>query len=546
MKRILFLILSIMLIASSVFAGQTINGGRSANDDLTLNGTTSATKDTSYVIVQPIGGKVLVGTSTASSGATVEINGSVSGTSVITDTISEKTSAAGVTIDSVLLKDGGVSPLKAKGPAIIETFAGTVSTSGSSTTITFSSAADAILAGYNATNPTLGTTIITGAIKQASVTRYVVSWTNSTACVVDSACTLAAATELTSVQLPITTFVNSAGVVQGWMNAAGVAYFVGNVGIGTIAPLSKLDVNGGVAVGTYAGVNAAPANGLIVSGQVALGVATPVPNTRLTVDSLADQPLTMRLRNGDAPRYRNDWSISSGGLTVNAYDDTGLVALPYSFNGSQVNIYASNPGGNFSYTFGAINSRYAVLDGLRLSGSDTTNSIYQANPIGITSGANITINPTSNLIINGNVGIGTASPSEKLDVVGNIKFAGTTGGFVRKVAEATSGALSGATGSIAVNVPSGARILGIQLRVDTLVTSDIGTSWSAIYVNTPTTAICALQALAANTKFNAVHPAYEITTGTVTITLAPNAGTFTAGVIRAIVYYEAIDAMASL
>jgi len=125
----------------------------------------------------------------------------------------------------------------------------------------------------------------------------------------------------------------------------------------------------------------------------------------------------------------------------------------------------------------------------------------------------------------------------------DISIAGTTGGFKRQFNEATSGTLSGATGSIAVNIPSGARILGVQLRVDTAITSGTGGTWSAVYVNTPTTAICSGQAFTKNTKFNAIHPAYEITTGTVTITLAPNTGTFSAGVVRAIVYYEAINAM---
>ena len=133
-----------------------------------------------------------------------------------------------------------------------------------------------------------------------------------------------------------------------------------------------------------------------------------------------------------------------------------------------------------------------------------------------------------------------------LEVNGNVKISGTTGGFVRRIIEATTGTLSGATGSIAVNVPSGARILGVQLRVDTLITSATATSWSAVYVNTPTVAIAAAQAFAANTKFNALHPVYEITTGTVTITITPNLGTFTGGVIRAICYYESLDAMASL
>jgi hypothetical protein len=49
----------------------------------------------------------------------------------------------------------------------------------------------------------------------------------------------------------------------------------GNVGIGTTAPLSKLDVSGGVAIGSYAGVLAAPSNGLIVSGNIGVGVIAP-------------------------------------------------------------------------------------------------------------------------------------------------------------------------------------------------------------------------------------------------------------------------------
>ena len=112
------------------------------------------------------------------------------------------------------------SPNVAKGPAIINSgFTGTISRS--TTTLTFSEAADAILAGYSATNPILGTTVIhpTG-----PVTMYITAWLSSTTATVDSSGTLAAQTP-TSFQLPIATFVNSAGVTQGWMNAAGNVYF---------------------------------------------------------------------------------------------------------------------------------------------------------------------------------------------------------------------------------------------------------------------------------------------------------------------------------
>jgi hypothetical protein len=61
------------------------------------------------------------------------------------------------------------------------------------------------------------------------------------------------------------------------LNAAGTSLVTaGNVGIGTLTPLSKLDVNGGVAIGSYAGTSAAPSNGLIVSGNVGIGGTTVV------------------------------------------------------------------------------------------------------------------------------------------------------------------------------------------------------------------------------------------------------------------------------
>lgn len=47
--------------------GQALAGGNAANDDLTLQGTTHATRDSSYVLLQPNGGNVGIGTSTPSS-----------------------------------------------------------------------------------------------------------------------------------------------------------------------------------------------------------------------------------------------------------------------------------------------------------------------------------------------------------------------------------------------------------------------------------------------------------------------------------------------
>lgn len=51
------------ITASSTITGATHNGGTAANDDLTLQGTTNATRTTSYVLIQPNGGFTGIGTS---------------------------------------------------------------------------------------------------------------------------------------------------------------------------------------------------------------------------------------------------------------------------------------------------------------------------------------------------------------------------------------------------------------------------------------------------------------------------------------------------
>ncbi len=51
-------------ISTGVSGGQTIYGGTAANDDLTIEGTTSGTKATSYVLLQSSGGNVGIGTTT--------------------------------------------------------------------------------------------------------------------------------------------------------------------------------------------------------------------------------------------------------------------------------------------------------------------------------------------------------------------------------------------------------------------------------------------------------------------------------------------------
>ena len=57
---------------------------------------------------------------------------------------------------------------------------------------------------------------------------------------------------------------------------AGVSLQGQNVGIDQPNPTSKLDINGGLSVGSgYSGIFSAPSNGAIFEGQVGIGIATP-------------------------------------------------------------------------------------------------------------------------------------------------------------------------------------------------------------------------------------------------------------------------------
>lgn len=162
------------------------------------------------------------------------------------------------------------------------------------------------------------------------------------------------------------------------------------------------------------------------------------------------------------------------------------------------------------------------------------------------SGGNITLGAAQDdtliLTTSGNVGIGTTSPGGLLDVA-----PGTTGGLYTDAAEATANIEGDSSTTIQVNVPSGAKILGCQLRVDAALAA--GETWDAAYSGGASQSIASGQAVAQNTKVNKFfdeNAATAITSGETDIDITKNGGgSFTAqGTIRAIVYYQAFTAMA--
>jgi len=134
---------------------------------------------------------------------------------------------------------------------------------------------------------------------------------------------------------------------------------------------------------------------------------------------------------------------------------------------------------------------------------------------------------------------------------GNTIAKGTTGGFVTSIAEATANITANHTITIQTNVPTGAKLLGCQLRVDVALAA--GETWNAQYVTGATQAIAAAAAVAKNTKVNTffdVNTDTDIASGEVDVTIqrssTPGVDAFTAqGTIRAIVYYQTLATMAN-
>lgn len=145
----------------------------------------------------------------------------------------------------------------------------------------------------------------------------------------------------------------------------------------------------------------------------------------------------------------------------------------------------------------------------------------------------------------GNPGaLGGVTAATSLVLAGDLDVQDSTeasGGITVQTAYATSGTLTGATDTIDVGVPVGAVLLGASLCVVTAVVDDAGDdTWSSAYSGGATQGIWSGSAAAQNTKvdtFFDANAATAITSGTTQITLTPNGGNFTAGEIKAVVYY---------
>jgi hypothetical protein len=146
----------------------------------------------------------------------------------------------------------------------------------------------------------------------------------------------------------------------------------------------------------------------LIYGQVGIGTTSPNASAQLDVSSTTKGFLPPRMTQAQ----RQDINSPTAGLMV--YQTDGTAGLWYYTGNAWIYI---------------INSTSATLPVSNGGTGTTTGSITGTGALTFTAGGtnqNVTLTPSGSgrTILNGNVGIGTASPSSKLDVIGNVNVTG--------------------------------------------------------------------------------------------------------------------------
>jgi hypothetical protein len=189
----------------------------------------------------------------------------------------------------------------------------------------------------------------------------------------------------------------------------------GNVGIGTTTPSAKLQVLGSDSLSTSfaANISGATGTGLVVTNEGNVGIGTTGPGHKLHVNgdigltgynwnitTAGDQNWGFRVKNPAAGTYYTD---VTGAFSVQS---TGGFRVVDKYGATENIWLIVNQAGNVGIGTTTPSAKLQVL------GSDSLSTSFAANISGATGTGLVVTN-------NGNIGIGTTGPSAKLQVLGS-------------------------------------------------------------------------------------------------------------------------------
>jgi hypothetical protein len=179
----------------------------------------------------------------------------------------------------------------------------------------------------------------------------------------------------------------------------------GNLGIGTNNPQNKLDVEGGVAIGsTYSGTNSAPTNGLLVEGTVGIGTNNPQQKLHIAGTSATNTgnpstqnviSPTVRIEGLNATNNSLASSEYPRPVAVDANGDIVLASNSYnvSFTQTAVNTISDTASSSGWYYYSRL---FSTITGLNQTISIPTDGYYLVvYKCFFASGPNVTSNQSS-------------------------------------------------------------------------------------------------------------------------------------------------------